>query len=137
MTCIGDCVRVVSLVRGLVQGKGLPAGGDINVDGDVNNPATWSVGQFATWASAGPLRDIADLLKKHRFAGDILLLLSIDAAQFLLELNHLQVAAFEDEITSLRERCICGLCCSFIHRLLLNVFVFSIQLRQEDVIKVA
>ena len=108
VTCIGDCVRVVSLVRGLAQGKGLPAGADINQDGDVNNPATWSVGQFSTWSSAGPLRDIAELLRKHRFAGDIVVQMTIELVPALLELSALQTAVFEDEITALRERCIGG-----------------------------
>ena len=101
---IGDCTRVVKLVRAIKAQQSLPGVVNIDVDGEMTSPSTWSVGQFYQWASQGPLNAIADKLKQHRFAGDIITAVSLDAVIALLELSPEEEAVFIDEMTSLREK---------------------------------
>ena len=105
ISTVGDCSRVVKLVRDVRANKALPGVVNIDVDGKMTSPSTWSVVQFYEWASQGPLNAIADKLKQHRFAGDIITNVGLETVIALLDLNaDTEETVFIDEMTSLREK---------------------------------
>ena len=102
--CIADATRTMQVLRNISSGNGVPAPVDITVPGHATHPATWSIEQFHQHASqeAGP--EIADLLKKHKFAGDVIATVGIDGVTILLGLTLDQEVVFADLMHSLRDR---------------------------------
>ena len=101
---IADATRVLDVVRSVVSGTGLPAAVDITTPGHDDQPATWGTEQFFLHARAGPLADIAELLKQHKFAGDVIATLNIDCVPALLGLTARQSLAFGSVMKALRAR---------------------------------
>jgi hypothetical protein len=69
---LGDCTRVLSMVRSVVAGKGLPQARDLMVDGPVHNISHWSIGQVVGRVCVGPLQDMAGVLRNHKISGDVI-----------------------------------------------------------------
>ena len=88
---IADATRVLDMVRSVANGTGLPAAVDITTPGHDDQPATWSTEQFYLHARGGPLADIAELLKQHKFAGDVIATLNVDLVPALLGLTPCRV----------------------------------------------
>ena len=101
---IADATRVLDVVRSVVSGTGLPAAVDITRPGDDDQPATWSTEQLYLHARAGPLADIAELLKQHKFAGDVIATLDLSCVPGLLGLTTRQTIAFTSVMKALRAR---------------------------------
>ena len=101
---IADATRVLDVVRSVVSGTGLPAAVDITTPGHDDQPATWSTEQLYLHARAGPLADIAELLKQHQFAGDVIATLNIDSVTATLGLTTRQSIAFGSVLKALRAR---------------------------------
>ena len=91
-------------VRSLVSGAGLPAIVDITTPGHDDQPATWSTEQFYLHARGGPLADITELLKQHKFAGDVIAAMDISNVTALLSLTGRQTIAFGSVMKALRAR---------------------------------
>ena len=101
---VADATRVLDVVRSVANGTGLPAAVDITTPGQDDQPATWSTEQFYLHARGGPLADIAELLKQHKFAGDVIATLNIDLVPALLALTTRQTIAFTSAMKALRAR---------------------------------
>ena len=101
---IADATRVLDVVRSVVSGTGLPAAVDITTPGHDDQPATWSTEQFHQHVRAGPLADIADLLKQHKFAGDVIATIDLSCVPGLLSLTPRQSLAFTSAMKALRAR---------------------------------
>ena len=101
---VADGTRVLDLVRSVVSGNGLPTAVDITTGGHDDQPSTWSIEQFYAHARKGALADVADKLKEHRFAGDVIATISLECVAGLLGLTMNQEVAFFDVIEALRSR---------------------------------
>ena len=101
---IADATRVLDVVRSVVSGTGLPAAVDITTPGHDDQPATWGTEQLYLHARAGPLADIAELLKQHQFAGDVIATLDFGIVAGLLGLTARQTIAFTSVMKALRAR---------------------------------
>ena len=101
---IADATRVLDVVRSVVSGTGLPTAVDITTPGHDDQPATWSTEQFHQHARAGPLADIADLLKQHKFAGDVIATMELVGVTALLGLTARQSLSFGSVMKALRAR---------------------------------
>jgi hypothetical protein len=105
LECVGDAIRVTKIVRALQQDPGVVVARDISVAGIPDQPATWSIQQFSGWVATTSISDLAPLLARHRFAGDVL----VGDWEFgqictVLKLTPLQRAAFRKELAALRSR---------------------------------
>ena len=105
IAAIGDCTRVLRLIKSVAESRGLPEVVDVTSSGQAEQPWTWSIDQFHAWASAGVLKDIADLLKQHKFAGDIIEHMDISSCKGLLSLPAKQGMGFSKEMRALKEKC--------------------------------
>ena len=92
---IADATRVLNMVKSIVNGTGIPPVVDITAAGRDDQPATWSVEQLFQHVSAGPLAEVAALLKQHKFAGDVIATMSFDSVSTVLNLKQLEDAFFE------------------------------------------
>ena len=101
---IADATRVLDVVRSVVSGTGLPAAVDITTPGHDDQPATWGTEQFFLHARAGPLADIAELLKQHKFAGDVIATTDLGIVAAVLGLTPRQSIAFGSFMKALRAR---------------------------------
>ena len=101
---IADATRVLDVVRSVASGTGLPAALDITTPGHDDQPATWSTEQFYLHARGGPLADIAELLKQHKFAGDVIATMDVGVVSSMLGLTMRQNIAFVSAIKALRAR---------------------------------
>ena len=101
---VGDCRRMLHIINRMVTKQSMPMPINIQVDGDVNEPSKWSVGQVGQWAGFHGLSVIAPALKKHKIAGDVLLDLNLDVVTVAMDIPFEFHAVFEDEITALKDR---------------------------------
>ena len=99
---IADATRVLNMVRSVVSGNGLPPAVDITVPGEDKAPGTWSVEQLCQHVSGGALGEAAELLKTHKFAGDVIGAMSLDGIFGLLELKPKLEDAFFEVMEALR-----------------------------------
>ena len=92
---IADATRVLNMVKSVVNGTGIPPALDITAAGRDDQPATWSVEQLFQHVSAGPLAEVAALLKQHKFAGDVIATMDLSAIAVALDIDALEDAFFE------------------------------------------
>ena len=103
--CVGDCTRVLQIVKHIAEGRGVPKTRDISVAGTEASPNTWSIEQFAQWAASTPsIAELAPALKQHRFAGDVILSAELISVTQLLKLTGKQSIFFKKEMSALRVR---------------------------------
>ena len=104
--CVGDCTRVLQIVKHIAEGRGVPKTRDISVAGTEASPNTWSIEQFAQWAASTPsIAELAPALKQHRFAGDVILTAAVSDSVFAtLKLTGKQSIFFKKEMSALRVR---------------------------------
>ena len=103
--CVGDCTRVLQIVKHIAAGRAVPQTRGISVTGKEANPNTWSVEQFAQWAASTPsIAELAPALKQHRFAGDVLLAMDLANTIPMLKLSAKQSAFFLKEMRALRTK---------------------------------
>jgi hypothetical protein len=99
---VGDATRVVKIVHALLQAPGVVVTRDVTADGIPAYPVQWSIRQFEDWAQSTSMKDLAPLLSKHRFAGDIIVGMDIKAVSIVLNLEFNQRIAFKKEISALQ-----------------------------------
>jgi hypothetical protein len=101
---IGDCTRVIQLVRHMASGKAVPSPVDIHHDGTDDLPHTWSIQQLAEHLAKNPaLKDAQDVILKHKLAGDVIMVMDLSVVSSMLPIPALQKIAFKKEITALRK----------------------------------
>jgi hypothetical protein len=100
----GNYTRVTQLVRNMNAGKRIPTPINIYVDGNDNDPSTWSVNQLAANLSKNPaLKDLQEMFVEHKLAGDVIDDMNESDIATVMKLSHTQRLAFKSEIVALRK----------------------------------
>jgi hypothetical protein len=101
---IGDCTRVLRMIRMLVAGEGIRPS-DPSKEGSWLDASTWSIDQFAAWVTRNDaIKHLSELLRKHRFAGDILMDMDVNIITPLLALLTPDREALIAQIGLLRDQ---------------------------------
>jgi hypothetical protein len=101
---LGDCTRVLNMVRSVVAGKGLPRVRDVTVAGMVEEISHWSIEQVVGKVCVGPLQDVAGVLREHKIAGDVIEHINLDCIADHLGLAPIQRMALRKSILALRAK---------------------------------
>ena len=102
---LGDCTRVLQMVRHITAGKGLPKPVDITHDGNPEFVSTWGVEQvLAEIGKNAQLSDCIGVLRGHKIAGDILLDMDPVAVIPQMGITPIKRLALKKELLSLRAR---------------------------------
>jgi hypothetical protein len=101
---LGDCTRVLGMVRSVVAGKGLPRVRDVTVAGMVEEISHWSIEQVVGRVCVGPLQDVAAVLRDHKIAGDVIEFMDIGIVVEHLGLPLVQRVALRKSILALRAK---------------------------------
>jgi hypothetical protein len=102
---LGDCTRVLNMVRSIMAGKGLPRVRDVTLAGMVEEISHWGIEQLASKVCVGPLKDAAGVLREHKIAGDVIEHI-VDLGYFLqsVSLTLPQRLALKKELLALRAK---------------------------------
>ena len=102
---VADCTRVVTALKSIASGGGVPDMRDITLDGSDLNPNSWSIEQFVQWAATTEsIKDLVPTLREHRFAGDIIQTMDLSHAVPLLAMPAKSTVQFRKEMAALRAR---------------------------------
>ncbi len=99
---VGDCTRALMMIGSIKNGQGLPPIVDIDVEGEKDNPRTWSTVQMHAWAQSESLKNVADKMKEQRMAGDIIATMNIDIVALLLGLSMDEEGPFHEGMKKLQ-----------------------------------
>jgi hypothetical protein len=101
-TALGDCTRVLNMVRSIMAGKGLPRALDVTVDGPLEEISKWSTEQVVSKVCVGDLEEAATVLREHKIAGDVIEHMSTGNALSALPLSLKQRVSLRQALKDLR-----------------------------------